>query len=81
MKIIDKNFLFGFACAALLAFIAGSFPFFDVPYDSGIRCIKAPCPQGKVSLLKYPEATKIAIVQFQEQISKLIEENNRLEVK
>ncbi len=77
-----KPFIFGFLHAALLAFVLGSIPMFEMPYGSPvINCIKAPCFQPKVSLFKYPQATKIANQRLQERISILVEENNKLEDK
>lgn len=78
---LNKSFVFGFLVGIALILLVVSIPIFNVPYDAGIRCIKAPCSQGRVSLLKYPNATTIATTQLQEQISKLIEENNKLEEK
>lgn len=78
---INKSFILGWLIGIASVLFVLSIPFFEVPYDAGIRCVKAPCSQGSVSLLKYPEATNIAKAQLYENISKLIEEKNKLEEK
>ncbi len=78
----SKFFLLGFVHAALLAFVIGSIPMFEMPYGYPVvACIQFPCPQPKTSLFKYPQAVKFAAKYQQERVSRLIEENNKLEDK